>query len=358
MSPIKEFKNTKYKGLFFDGLRVESCFNIHSLHQEHEIIPEVSEFGTFTYVKSILSFVLVKNKLIANGTQSFPPMKHNELLMIIDVPIYLPLLNNKLNVLSGNFDLSYDEDKLSNNEIIKENEKLLFNFGLTQNTDESQFKRRKLLLDSIRQKLEEFSFVFIEGRSVKLLQWDALNATFNTPNLNSLDSKKLESIVNEKLDSLSKEVDLIKVLFNSLLSKEAIELLFKIDYSQCPIIDNVDTFLQIFSGNENLVSQKYQLTTNETQFKEMVHKRFTSCVRKQFDFSWVMNKVNSEMNKHANKEKYKNEKKHLDSEFQDFYKDMLTKLSDGDSNANGIGEQDKSTNDSTPEGGRFVDKDN
>lgn len=298
---IKQFAKEKHRALKYDGLEIQDCLNIHLLDKEkYSFIPEIDKFGQFDYLKVSLNFFLVKNKIVAQSDEI--PYKLNDLLVVVSVPVAIPFLKGRLNILNEKSEYDYES-------IIK----------LIENNEVDELKKIK---QSIKEKLQEYSFIYTEGKVVKFLQ--LTHYGFDTPNLNQQQVDKLYKITNNKLNELTNHTDLIKEIFSALLDDVSLSFLLNLDISDMPKNDNVQNFLKIFNGTEIIGSKRYEHISLNNDFQQMSEERFMSCVRKQFDMSWIMKKVNAEMKQTKGKNYYSNKKQAL-SEMEKSMYEMLNK---------------------------------
>lgn len=310
MLNLKQLQKQKYKALLFDGIQFESRLNIHPFHKEYDFIPEKSEFGTFSYVKSTLSFILVKNNLIANGTQALPIPMHNDVIISLSIPVYLHLLDDKLNI------VSVEREDRNNPEARDEMIKL----ALGQNNAE-----HKAVIDKMKDKLNEFSFTFIEGQTINVWQWDNFRQQWCIPQVAEKDLPKLNSILSQKIKSLN--IDLMECVLSGLTERDTLShLLCEADFTQLPECHDLDTFLTFLKGNEVMTSSYYHASSKDEQFRKMVRDRFLSCVKKQFDASWVMQKFDAEMRRMKSSSGYRRHRGKVSKEFHEQFNELAKRF--------------------------------
>lgn len=273
---LKAFFKSKHKALMFTGIFPKKYFNIHKLHNEYDFIPEKSDFGSFGYARLDCEFYFVKSQSIANSDVEyfFRTVPNNDILVSIIIPIYVPILDFKLNV--------------SRND---ENNKTEY---LITETD---------FLNAYKNQLEQYSFVFIEGLRANVIQKDIYDGTgWTTPILNEKGLNTINNRMKKKWEEVTNSVNVVQYLFNSLMHEDVYRHLISWDFSEIEESESFEDFINLHEiENMNWLNKRdINYLKNESINKDF-KQRFLMTVRKNFDLSWMKPILNKELKSNKRK---------------------------------------------------------
>lgn len=268
---LKDFFKTKHKGLSFFRLYIDKRFNIHQLHDEYPFIPkeEDAKYGKHEYARITMEMLITKNQFSGDYEKVINGLKNYEIFGVICIPIYVPLLNHRLNVARK------DDDKKAS-------------YLVTEND----------YINDYVEKISTYSFFAIDA-----MRFDIWQRNFSSPYgisqpiINQTGINVIKNRMPKKIEFLKENIDITGEFIKAMAQPQLYDLLCNYDFQSAPEVDFND-FLSLYDEeqyNWGGGNEKHILSNDKV--KELIKIRFLVHVRKMFDFSWMEKTLQKELKK-------------------------------------------------------------